>query len=69
MKEKQKDIYYITGESIDAVKHSASVERVAKRDMEVLYMTDPIDEYAMQQMHEYFGKKLVCITKEGVELP
>lgn len=69
MKEKQKDIYYITGESIDVVKHSAFVERVTKRDMEVLYMTDPIDEYAVQQMREYDGKKLVSISKEGLELP
>jgi molecular chaperone HtpG len=69
MKENQKDIYYITGESKDAVAHSAFVERLRKRGLEVLYMTDPIDEYATQQLREYDGKKLVCVTKEGLELP
>ncbi|PAA47193.1 hypothetical protein BOX15_Mlig023254g4 [Macrostomum lignano] len=69
MKENQKDIYYITGESKEAVAHSAFVERLRKRGLEVLYMTDPIDEYATQQLREYDGKKLVCVTKEGLELP
>jgi molecular chaperone HtpG len=69
MKENQKDIYYITGESKESVAHSAFVERLKKRGLEVLYMTDPIDEYAVQQLREYEGKKLVCVTKEGLELP
>jgi len=69
MKENQKDIYYITGESKEIVAHSAFVERVKKRGFEVLYMVDPIDEYAVQQLKEYDGKKLVCVTKEGLELP
>jgi len=69
MKENQKDIYYITGESLDAVKHSAFVERLTKRGIEVFYMVDPIDEYAVQQLREYDGKKLVAVTKEGLELP
>merc|ERR1711990_11400 len=69
MKENQKDIYYITGESKDIVQKSAFVEKVRERGFEVLYMVDPIDEYAVQQLKEYDGKKLVCITKEGLELP
>jgi len=69
MKENQKDIYYITGESKDVVSNSSFVERVKKRGMEVLYMVDPIDEYATQQLKEYEGKNLVCVTKEGLELP
>jgi len=69
MKEHQKDIYYITGESKDVVSNSSFVERVKKRGMEVLYMVDPIDEYATQQLKEYEGKNLVCVTKEGLELP
>jgi len=69
MKDNQKDIYYITGESKDAVKNSAFVERLTKRGFEVLYMTEPIDEYCTQQLKEYDGKNLVCVTKEGLELP
>jgi molecular chaperone HtpG len=69
MKDNQKDIYYITGESKEVVAHSSFVERVKKRGMEVLYMIDPIDEYATQQLKEYEGKNLVCVTKEGLQLP
>lgn len=69
MKDNQKDIYYITGESRDQVSNSAFVETVIKRGFEVLYMTEPIDEYAIQQLKEYDGKKLVSVTKEGLELP
>ena len=69
MKENQKDIYYITGESKEHVMNSAFVERVVKRGFEVVYMTEPIDEYCVQQLKEYDGKKLVSVTKEGLELP
>merc|ERR1739848_981051 len=69
MKENQTDIYYITGESHDIVSSSSFVEKVTSKGFEVLYMVDPIDEYAVQQLKEYEGKKLVCITKEGLELP
>merc|ERR1712193_296127 len=69
MKDNQKDIYFITGESVDIVKNSAFVERVTKRGFEVLYMCEPIDEYCVQQLREYDGKNLVSVTKEGLELP
>ncbi|KAJ8391561.1 hypothetical protein AAFF_G00088830 [Aldrovandia affinis] len=69
MKENQKSIYYITGESKDQVANSAFVERVRKRGFEVLYMTEPIDEYCVQQLKEFEGKTLVSVTKEGLELP
>ncbi|KAG7222749.1 hypothetical protein INR49_026359 [Caranx melampygus] len=69
MKENQKSIYYITGESKDQVANSAFVERVRKRGFEVLYMTEPIDEYCVQQLKEFDGKSLVSVTKEGLELP
>jgi len=69
MKENQKDIYYITGESKDVVSTSSFVERLKKRGFEVVYMTEPIDEYVVQQLKEFDGKNLVSITKEGLELP
>merc|ERR1712184_142233 len=69
MKENQKDIYYITGENKDIVTQSAFVERLRKRGLEVIYMTEPIDEYVVQQMKEFDGKNLVSVTKEGLELP
>merc|ERR1712012_1358028 len=69
MKENQKDIYYITGENREVVAASAFVERLKKRGFEVIYMTEPIDEYVVQQLKEYDGKNLVSVTKEGLELP
>merc|ERR1712007_287156 len=69
MKENQKDIYYITGESKEVVAASAFVERLKKRGFEVVYMTEPIDEYVVQQLKEFDGKNLVSVTKEGLELP
>ncbi|XP_047363193.1 heat shock protein 83-like [Vespa velutina] len=69
MKESQKHIYYITGESKEQVANSSFVERVKKRGFEVVYMTEPIDEYVVQQLKEFDGKQLVSVTKEGLELP
>nr|XP_009927240.1 PREDICTED: heat shock protein HSP 90-beta isoform X1 [Haliaeetus albicilla] len=69
MKETQKSIYYITGESKEQVANSAFVERVRKRGFEVVYMMEPIDEYCVQQLKEFDGKTLVSVTKEGLELP
>ena len=69
MKENQKDIYIITGEPKEVVSSSSFVERLKKRGLEVVYMTEPIDEYVVQQLKEFEGKNLVSVTKEGLELP
>jgi len=67
MKEGQESIYYITGESKASVMASPFLEGLRKRGLEVLYLTDPIDEYMVQQLKEYDGKKLVSCTKEGLD--
>ena len=68
MKEGQKGIYYITGESKRSVNNSPFLEKLRKRDIEVLFLTDPLDEYITQQLKEYNEKKLICITKENMML-
>ncbi|KRX07862.1 Ribosomal protein S5 domain 2-type fold [Pseudocohnilembus persalinus] len=68
MKEGQKDIYFITGESKAQVAASPFVEGLIKKGYEVVYMIDPIDEYVIQQLKEYDGKKLKNCSKEGLDL-
>jgi molecular chaperone HtpG len=68
MKEGQKDIFYITGESRQQVANSPFLEALRKRGYEVLYLVDPIDEYMVQQLKDYDGKKLKSCTKEGLDL-
>jgi molecular chaperone HtpG len=68
MLEGQKGIYYITGESKKSVINSPFLEKLKKRDIEVLYMVEPLDEYVSQQLKEYNNHKFICITKENLQL-
>jgi molecular chaperone HtpG len=68
MKEGQNDIFFITGESKQAVANSPFIEGLKKKGYEVIYMIDPIDEYVIQQLKEFEGKKLKNCTKEGLDL-
>jgi len=68
MKEGQKDIYFISGENRKSVENSPFIEGLKKKGYEVLFMTEPIDEYMVQQLKEFDGKKLINVTKEGLKL-
>jgi len=67
MKKEQPGIYYISGDNKDICQNSPFVEKLKKRGWEVLYFTEPLDEYLLQSFTEYETKKLICCTKEGAD--
>jgi len=67
MKDWQKDIYVFPGESVSALKDSSFMDAFRDRDVEVLYMTDALDEYFIGNVREFDGHKYRDITKEGVK--
>ncbi|KAG5613491.1 hypothetical protein H5410_024772 [Solanum commersonii] len=68
MKSSQKDIFYITGASKEQLEKSPFLERLNKKDYEVILFTDPVDEYLMQYLMDYEDKKFQNVSKEGLKL-
>ncbi|XP_008808636.1 endoplasmin homolog [Phoenix dactylifera] len=68
MKPGQKDIFYITGTSKEQLEKSPFLERLTKKDYEVIFFTDPVDEYLMQYLMDYEDKKFQNVSKEGLKL-
>jgi len=67
MPEWQTDIYFIAGESVESVKKSPFLEVATKKNIEVLFLTEPVDEYVFQHMADFDGHKLQSLTKEGLK--
>jgi molecular chaperone HtpG len=68
MKEGQTNIYYMTSDSVKSIQNSPFLDYFKSKEYEVLYLVDPLDEYITQQLKDYKEKKLLCITKENVDL-
>merc|ERR1719160_967194 len=68
MKDDQKNIYYISGEDKDSLLKSPSVEKLLSKDIEIIFMTDSVDEYTVQHLTEYEGKRLINASREGLKL-
>ncbi|XP_022144201.1 endoplasmin homolog [Momordica charantia] len=68
MKSGQKDIFYITGTSKEQLEKSPFLERLKKKNYEVILLTDPVDEYLMQYLMDYEDKKFQNVSKEGLKL-
>ena len=67
MREEQKDIYYVTGGSRESILHNPNLEFFRKQNLEVLFMTDQIDDFMVTDLREYDGKKLKNISQEDIE--
>merc|ERR1719326_1457000 len=68
MKDDQKNIYYISGDDKDSLLKSPSVEKLLARDIEIIFMTDSVDEYTVQHLTEFEGKRLINASREGLKL-
>merc|ERR1719313_2959473 len=68
MKEDQKNIYYISGEDKESLLKSPSCEKLLAKDIEIIFMTDSVDEYTVQHLTEFEGKRLINASREGLKL-
>jgi molecular chaperone HtpG len=69
MKSDQEVIYYVTGDSRQQVEQSPLMEPFRKHDLEVLYLTDPVDEWVVSSLQDFDGKRFQAIDAEDLELP
>ncbi|XP_039194128.1 endoplasmin [Crotalus tigris] len=67
MKEKQDKIYFMAGSSRKEAESSPFVERLLKKGYEVIYLTEPVDEYCIQALPEFDNKRFQNVAKEGVK--
>lgn len=68
MKDWQKEIYFLAGASLEEIERSPFLERFNEKEIDVLYLTDPIDEYMIQQIREFSGKQFSSISAENVKI-
>merc|ERR1712066_447602 len=68
MKDDQKNIYYISGDDKDSLMKSPSVEKLLSKDIEIIFMTDSVDEYTVQHLTEFESKRLINASREGLKL-
>jgi len=68
MQPDQQGIYYVEGASLDVLKNSPHLERLKKKGLEVLFMTDGVDPFALEHLTEYDGKPLINASREGLDL-
>ncbi|KAM3395186.1 heat shock protein 90-6, mitochondrial isoform X1 [Capsicum galapagoense] len=68
MKPDQKDIYYIASDSVTSAKNTPFLEKLLEKDLEVLFLVDPIDEIAIQNLKAFKEKNFIDISKEDLDL-
>ncbi len=68
MKDGQDKIYYLSGDNVESLKNSPQIEGFLKKNIEVILLTDAVDDFWTTVTHEYKGKELVSITRSGLDL-
>ena len=68
MKDGQEEIYYILGEKLESIERSPQLEGFKSRGLEVLFLSDTIDSFWLQQASDYKGKKFISVTKGSIDL-
>ena len=69
MKDGQESIYFVTADCVESARNSPCIEKLTKLGYEVILMVDPMDEYLMQVLSEYQGKRFSCCSRAGLTIP